>query len=288
MNLSEPTTDIRVLHLDGSPVHYRLAGPADGPVVVLTHGLSLDQHAYDAQVPALVAAGYRVLTWDLRGHGRSQPIGDGISVEGAARDLLALLDAVGAERAVLVGQSFGGMIVQECATRHPDRVAGLAVIGSPALGDRPNAVMRALQRLRIGMIRFWPDALLRRVFAAMVTRDPEVRAYVAAATAQVSRAAFLAVSAAAMDGHLRAEAAPTHRRPVLLVQGDREERPVARAMARWAAADPAARHVILPGGHLVNQESPESTNEVIIGFLGSVCHQIPVAEGDRHPGADEA
>lgn len=267
MPSSTPAADTHVLHLDGCPLRYQLTGPTGGPVVALTHGLSLDHHAFDAQVPALVGAGCRVLTWDVRGHGQSQPMGEGITIGRAADDLLALLDAVGADRTVLVGQSFGGMIIQELTTRHPERVAGLVVIGAPALGDRPTAVMRGLQRLRIRMVTLWPDALLRRVFVAMVTRHPKVREYVAAANRQVPRSVFLATSAAAMDGHLRAEGAPTHGVPVLLLHGDREERPVARSMARWAEADPVAHRVIVPGGHLVNQENPEGTDRELVRFI---------------------
>ena len=257
----------RVLDRAGSPVQAYLHGPRHGPTVVLTHGLSLDHRAFDAQVPALVAAGYRVVTWDVRGHGASQPMGDGITIEQAADDLGAVLDELATEPVVLVGQSFGGMIVQEFATRSPDRVAGLVVIGAPALGDRPGAVLRVLQRLRIQMLTLWPDGLLRRVFAAMVTRDPAVRAYVATATRQLPKSAFVAVSAAAMDGHLRAEGAPVPGIPVLLLQGAREERPVARAMARWADREPAARRVVVPGGHLVNQEHAEAANRELIRFL---------------------
>ena len=267
MRQRTPVVERRVLDRAGSPVQAYLHGPRHGPTVVLTHGLSLDHRAFDAQVPDLVAAGYRVITWDVRGHGASQPMGDGITIEQAAADLGAVLDEFATEPVVLLGQSFGGMIVQEFATRYPDRVAGLVVIGAPALGDRPGMVLRVLQRLRIRMIKLWPDGLLRRVFSAMVTRDPAVRAYVTTATRQLPKSAFVAASAAAMDGHLRAEGAPVPGIPVLLLHGEREERPVARAMARWEQREPTARRVVVPGGHLVNQENPEGANRVLLRFL---------------------
>jgi 3-oxoadipate enol-lactonase len=256
------------LHRAGTNLHYWLHGPQDGPVVTLTHGLSLDRHAFDAQVPTLVDAGYRVLTWDIRGHGRSQPMGPSISIAEVVDDLLAVLDDARIDRTVLVGQSFGGMVIQEVAARAPERVTALVVIGAPALGDRPGAVMRVLQRLRIQMIKLWPDGLLRRVFAAMVTEDPEVRHYVASATRQLTKPAFVAVSAAAMEGHLRAAAAPTGNAPVLLVHGQDEERPVARAMHRWSQRNRAADLRILHGGgHLINQENPELFHQVLLAFL---------------------
>ena len=251
----------------GTRLRYWLHGPPEGPLVVCTHGLSLDHRAFDDQIAALVGAGYRVLTWDIRGHGASQPMGPEMSIAAAVDDLLALLDAVGANRVVLVGESFGGMITQDALSGHPERVAAMVVIGAPELGDRPGPVMRTLQRLRIQMIKLWPDALLRKVFATMVTKHPQVRDYVAEATRQLSKPAFVAVSAAAMDGHLREADAPTHGRPLLLVHGTAEERPVARAMLRWAQRDPAARHEVIEGGHLVHQENPSEFNAILLDFL---------------------
>lgn len=257
-----------VLERDGSRLHAWLRGPAGAPLVALTHGLSLDHRSFDRQVPALLAAGYRVLTWDVRGHGLSQPMGERISLDLVAEDLLALLDDVGADEAVLVGESFGGMAIQEALRRAPERVAGLVVIGAPSLTSQPNAVLRGLQRLRIQMIKLWPDRLLRRVFTTMVSKDPEVRRYVAEATAQLSKPSFVAVSAAAMQGHLEAAPPLPPDVPLLLACGEREERPIARAMRAWADEQRRARLVVVPGaGHLVNQERPEDLNAALLDFL---------------------
>lgn len=268
----------RVLERDGCRLAYRLDGPANGPLVALTHGVSLDRETFGGQVPSLADAGYRVLTWDVRGHGRSQPLGTGMSIEQVSDDLVAILDEVGRDRAVIVGQSFGGMVIQDLLDRYPDRVAAMVVVGAPALGDRPGPVMRVLQRFRVQMIKAWPDRLLRRVFAAMVTRDPQVRSYIDRATAQLDKRSFVAVSNAAMHGYLRPEAAATHDVPVLLVHGSREERPVLRAMDRWAQRDPSLQRVSVDGGHLVNQESAVAFNDVLLEFLRG---HVPV-EGGCH------
>ncbi len=261
-----PTT--HVLDRGGSRLHAWLQGAPDAPLVVLTHGLSLDHRSFDRQVPALLAAGYRVLTWDVRGHGQSQPMGERMSLEAVADDLLALLDEVDADEAVLVGESFGGMAIQEALRRAPDRVAGLVVIGAPPLTSQPNMALRGLQRLRIQMIKLWPDRLLRRVFTTMVSNDPQVRRYVAEATAQLPKASFVAVSAAAMRGHLEAAPPLPPDAPLLLACGEREERPIARAMRAWADEQPRARLVVVPhAGHLVNQERPEGLNTALLEFL---------------------
>ncbi|TVR36168.1 MAG: alpha/beta hydrolase [Nitriliruptor sp.] len=269
----------------GCRLTYWLHGPDEAPLVALTHGVSLDRHTFDQQVPALVDAGYRVLTWDIRGHGRSQPIGTGISIEQVADDLIAILDDVPAERAVIVGQSFGGMVIQDLLDRHPDRVAAMVVIGAPALGDRPGPVMRVLQRARVYMIKAWPDRLLRWVFTVMVTKDPEVRAYIAQATQQLDKRAFVAVSFAAMDGYLCGQTASRHGTPALLVHGDREERSVLRAMQRWAEQDPTIRREVAEGGHLINQENAGACNQVLRSFL---ANHVRAARDDRPPERDQA
>jgi 3-oxoadipate enol-lactonase len=84
-------------------VPYWSVGDPVAPTVVWTHGATLDHDAFAAQVPVLCDAGYRVVSWDLRGHGESQPMGSSFSFGTAADDLIALLDDLGAAGAVLVG-----------------------------------------------------------------------------------------------------------------------------------------------------------------------------------------
>ena len=268
MDHPTPTDEPRELIREGSQLRYWLDGDPQAPLVALTHGVSLDHRAFAAQAPALASAGYRVLTWDVRGHGASQPMGSRMTISGVADDLVAVLDAVGADGAVMAGQSFGGMVIQDLLARHPERVAALAVVGAPWLGDRPAALMRVFQRLRIPLAKAWPDAHLRKTFATMIARDPDVRRYVLEANVQMSKPDFVAVSKAAVEGYLREGDVPTHGVPLLLIHGEREESLVRRSMAAWAARDPVARHEVVAGaGHLVNQERPEAFNEVLLGFL---------------------
>lgn len=268
MGMQTRDRDSRTLDRMGSRLHYRLEGPPTGPLVALTHGVMLDRRTFAPQIPALVTAGYRVLTWDIRGHGLSQPQGAELTIEVVAEDLLAVLDDLDAGQAALVGQSFGGMVVQRLLADHPERVSAAVMIGTPALGDRPGPVMRVLQRLRIPFARVWPYPSIRSMFVTMVTKQPQVRRYVDEASAIPSKGTFLAVSQAAMDGYLGDADAPTHGVPVLLAQGEREERGVARALRAWAEHEPTARHAVIPdAGHLVNMDNPAGFNDALTGFL---------------------
>jgi len=120
---------MRTAAVNGIQVSYADSG-GGGPVVVLSHGFLMDQSMFDAQVAAL-APEYRVITWDQRGHGGT--LADGpFSYWDSARDVLALLDHLGIERAILGGMSQGGFLSLRAAMLAPQRVPGLILIDSQA------------------------------------------------------------------------------------------------------------------------------------------------------------
>src|SRR6266542_2616348 len=129
---NKPLTDAamdlveHVMERKGCPLHYWVGGPEGKPLVVFTHGLCVDHRSWKYQVP-VVAKAYRVLTWDVRGHGLSQPVGEPFNLPLAVEDLLALVDQLGYDKAVFVGHSNGTYIHQELAFRHPERVTALVI-----------------------------------------------------------------------------------------------------------------------------------------------------------------
>ena len=109
---------------------YDLTGPIGAPVLVLVHGLGLTRATWDAFVPAF-AAHYRVLSYDLPGHGEGALPQDIPSLTMLSNHLLALLDELHIARATIVGFSLGGMINRRAAMDHPGRVTALVVLNSP-------------------------------------------------------------------------------------------------------------------------------------------------------------
>lgn len=109
------------------------AGPADGPVVVLAHGFPELAYSWRHQIPELASAGYRVLAPDQRGYGgssRPEQV-DAYDITALTGDLVALLDAVGVERAALVGHDWGAVVAWSTPLLHPDRVAAVAGLSVP-------------------------------------------------------------------------------------------------------------------------------------------------------------
>ncbi|HEX6888431.1 MAG TPA: alpha/beta hydrolase [Candidatus Nanopelagicales bacterium] len=134
----DPHDDLpgEVLHTARGDFAAIVAGPSEGPVVLLLHGFPELNLSWRHQVPALAAAGYRVVAPNQRGYAGSVRDGSYATVDLAA-DAVAMLDAVGAERAVVVGHDWGGGVAWTIAQAFPERVAALAVLNCP-----PPSVLR--------------------------------------------------------------------------------------------------------------------------------------------------
>jgi (E)-2-((N-methylformamido)methylene)succinate hydrolase len=109
---------------------YTLNGPADAPVLAFIHGLGLNRHIWDKFVSRF-AVRYRVLNYDLYGHGESVAAPVKPSVSLYSQQLIGIIDELGIERCSLAGFSLGGMINRRVAIDHPERVATLMILNSP-------------------------------------------------------------------------------------------------------------------------------------------------------------
>ena len=253
---------------DGCRIHWWSAGASDAPTIVLTHGVTIDHGTFATQVPLLVAGGYHVVTWDLRGHGRSRPNAARFSIANAADDLHALLGEIGADQAVLVGQSFGGFVVQVLHRDHPQRVAGMVLAGSLPLGRPPMWPLLALYgRLAPPIQRLWPEGHLRGLVPRFMSKRADVRQYVARANRALDRGDFAAATEAATEGFVRYERLARIDVPTLCVAGDADLPFAARSVRAWAARMPLVDvEVIEHAGHLVNQERPEAFSAAVLAF----------------------
>jgi pimeloyl-ACP methyl ester carboxylesterase len=283
--LDRPDLHERTLQRDGSVLHYWLTGPDERPLVVLTHGATMDHRMFDAQVAAL-APEYRVLTWDVRGHGRSQPLGSGFSVHGAARDLLAILDQLGATEAALVGQSLGGNIAQEIALIAPERVTALALLGCACNTLKLSAIDNVLLRLSTPLLALYPTERLRRTIAERVAITPAVQAYALEGGRQVSRRDFLTIWAA-LPRCLHEEPGYRIRQPLLLMHGAHDNLGnFKQSYPIWAARDTHGAFAVIPNaGHNANQDNPDYFNALLLAFLRERLPTSEYHEQDKLPRA---
>jgi 3-oxoadipate enol-lactonase len=263
----------------GTKLHYWITGPEKGQLIALAHGATMDHHTFDAQVPSLVEAGYRVLTLDLRGHGESTPIGEGISIAVLADDLKVIIDQIGVEHVVLVGHSFGGFVVQEFTHRFPERVRALVVIGCTNLATKPSLVNRLLFRVFPGILaRMSLDEFRKRTLANL-SLTQEVKEYAAQAMKGISKDDFISITIAGiaalwLDSGFEADYLIT--KPFLLTHGaqDRANGNVYPKQAKiWAAHEPNCQYEIIPdAGHTAHMDNPAAFNTILLDFLKSNVH----------------
>ena len=116
-------------------VHYVCSGKGAEPVV-LVHGFTTSHAMWYRQIPALAAAGYRAVAYDVRGHGDTERAGEGCDMDTLVADLLALLDSLDIERAHIAGLSMGGIIGQRFCLDHPERAIPLTA--SDTFPGRPD------------------------------------------------------------------------------------------------------------------------------------------------------
>ncbi|WP_375480475.1 alpha/beta fold hydrolase [uncultured Jatrophihabitans sp.] len=148
------------------------AGPPDGDLIVLLHGFPQNRHSWDKVIPALTGAGYRVLAPDQRGYSpAARPLGRRAYVtKELVDDVLALLDAAGAERAHLVGHDWGAQVAWSIASSAPERLRSLTAVSVP----HPVAFLSAMRRgqalkswyMLAFQAPFVPEALLPGRFGA--------------------------------------------------------------------------------------------------------------------------
>lgn len=151
-------------HRDGLVFDVIDEGPADGPVVVLLHGFPQHNTSWEAVMARLTARGYRCLAPNQRGYSPgARPLRrDAYRMSELGRDLLALIDATGADRVHLVGHDWGAAVGWDVAAREPDRLASFSAISVP----HPAAFLRAMPTSRQGLASWY-------MYVAQIPRLPE-------------------------------------------------------------------------------------------------------------------
>src|ERR1700722_130180 len=109
-----------------SSTHYELVGPPDAPVLVLSHALGTNLALWDRQMEALRGS-FRIVRYDIRGHGKSPTPRGPYTLSLLASDIVALLDVVCVSRVHFCGVSMGGLIGQYLAVHHPERIARMVL-----------------------------------------------------------------------------------------------------------------------------------------------------------------
>lgn len=248
-------------------IHYWLAGPDAAPLVVLTHGATIDHTMFDDLVPVL-AQHYRVLTWDVPGHGLSQPLPADFGMDRLVDDELALLDHLGKMAAVLVGQSMGGNLAQEIVFRHPERVAALVLIDCTDNFQRLSALERASLASAGPIFAVYPFRMLKSQSATASADTPRAREHIAAMMERVAdKRSFVEILMRLTDV-LHYEPDFRIPCPLLMLMGEHDGLGnIAKAMPAMAQREGVTLAVVQGAGHTSNMDRPDEVGAEVLDFL---------------------
>lgn len=272
MTRIQNTAPTRFLQVDGGCIAYDVQG--SGPLVLLVPGMAELRSSYRLLVPALVEAGFTVVTTDLRGHGESDTGFAGYGDTETASDIVALLDELG-RPATVIGNSLAAGAAVIAAADRPDLVEGLVLVG-PFVRNPPMPFgMKSLFHAMTAPL--WVAAVWKAYMPSLYAgaKPADFAEYRDAVIADLRRPGYAEAFSrtARMTDHAPAEARlPEVAAPALVLMGDRDpdfKDPAAEAA--WIGEALGAEVVLVPdAGHYPHAQQPAITTDAVLAFLRSV------------------
>ena len=264
------TTTTQFLKLPGGQIAYDDSG-GSGPLVVCVPGLGDMRQQYRFLAPKLVAAGFRVVTMDLPGHGESSVDWPAYSPALVGADIIAMVRHLGASKAFIVGNSMAGGSAVWAAAEIPDRIGGIVMI-DPFTRVIPTSSF-LLAFLKVAMMRPWGPSFWSMYYGSLykTVRPADLDSYRAALVANLKEPRRIeATKALIFASQAPCEARiPDVHAPVLVVMGTRDsdfDDPAAEA--DWVATHLHGKKLMVDGaGHYPHVEYPDIVAAAVIGFV---------------------
>lgn len=262
--------------INGANIYYESHG--NGFPLVFAYGLGGNSGMWAGQIDAF-ARHYRFITWDPRGHGKSEspPQPEQYGLEVSVQDLHGLLNHLGIEKAYVGGLSMGGGIATRFALAYPERVSALLIIDSASASGLPMpSPMRAMREKTIELADSQGMAAVAD-YAIEANPNLKTQAEDSPEARQGLRRMFLDLNPTGYANTIRALIAgtfPTEQlsalsMPTLVLVGEAD--PALKAARLTHEKIPGSQLVILPNaGHLSNLDCPEAFNNSVMAFLGSL------------------
>jgi 3-oxoadipate enol-lactonase len=247
--------------------------------IIFLHGIGAGARSFAPQIASFAAAGYQPVALDLMGYGAREPV-EAMSFEALAEDIEFALGESGLERAVLVGHSMGGMVVQTMLRRRPDDYSAAVLsctspaFGNPAGDFQKKFVTDRFEPLDTGytMADVAPAAM-RGMMGP--NADPAGAALFVEEYAKVPEATYRAAVQCLVQFDERANLARI-KVPVLCLAAELDRNAPPVVLEKMAAKIPSARYACLPGlGHMPNLEAPQAFDVAIFNFLNTVLTAAP-------------
>ncbi len=239
----------------------------DAPCIVFTHGIAVNHHAFDKQVPYF-KRDYTVLTWDLPLHGRSRSYQD-FSYAHAADELEAILQRERLTRVILVGVGIGGYVCQEYTARYPKKVQAFVGVGVMPFGNSfySSGDMRQMTRVPM-LVKRLPERLVHIRLAHARGQSNYGYHNALAMIEQMSKREIVNAFRQTFGERFARKEAVDFGCPVLLVVGALDyEGKFAEYCRKWSEQSGYPMHVISAAAHNANADNFDEFNDVVGKFL---------------------
>jgi 3-oxoadipate enol-lactonase len=271
------TGDNIIFNSGGARICYDDLGPGSAPPVIFIHGFPLNKSMWELQMEML-KSNFRVISFDLRGFGHTTTTNGSFSLEDLGNDLIALMDQLRIEKAVICGQSLGGYVALQALSQHAHRFHALALCSVQC-----NAQSRIISEERLRMadkiktygIESYADEMTRQLFCrrSLITRKEEVRSV---------RSMIINTAESAIIGALNAMAERKDMCsflsgisiPVLIITGQEDVITPPSASEFLHFSIPGSQRIIIEySGHMCNLENTHDFNLTLKRFIDTVCQQ---------------
>lgn len=254
-----------------------------GPVIVLLHGFPLNRTMWRPQLGDLVAAGYRVITLDLRGFGESDEPDGPYSMELFSDDLVSLLDHLEIEHAIVAGMSMGGYVLFNLLIRYPERVSGAVFAVTRSVADDEAGRARRLQ-LATEVLKFGPqvvaDSFHPLMFApGTVEARPKLAEEVYGWMVTTGSRGLAGGLLAMRERQDVTPLLPSMTKPSLVIGAEQDRAcPIEHPRMIADGINGSRLEIIADAGHLVNLEQPNRFNHCLLEFLRKIS-PTPLNDG---------
>ena len=256
---------MQYIKANGITVHYALDGPAVAPVVLFANSIGTDLRIWDGVVAEL-AGEYRLLRYDMRGHGLTDVTPGPYTMAQLADDAAALLEALDIRRAHLCGLSIGGMVAQQLAASRPERVARAIFCDTALRIGPPEMWQQRAQAVRESGTAAIADGVMQRWFTEAYRAGDGVAVY-RNMLSRMPAEGYAACCEAIRDADLRAAAAVIQA-PSLVVVGEQDmATPPEDAQALADALAQAELRLLPSAAHIPCVEQPVMLARLIRDFL---------------------
>lgn len=259
-----------LIYLPDIRLNARLDGPPGAPPLVFAHALGTDLSIWDGMLTHL-AGPFRILTYDIRGHGKSDVPPPPYAMGALITDLERLMDHFSLTEAVVIGVSLGGLVAQGLAVKRLDLVRGLVLSNTAARIGTPDLWTRRIAEVRATGLDAYADGALRRILGPRHKTHPDAP-YVRALLTHTHPDGWTGCAAAIAGTDFYTTTAAL-RLPTLAIAGANDGTTPPDLVRETADLIPGSRFALMRGaGHLPMVEKPAGYAALLATFLSEIGH----------------